>query len=140
MGTGDWINLGICIATMAAVTLGLIQFWLTRSEEKAIRLQDREHELATKLQAQEKRRIDNLFTAFGAALKQVQDIQKQNNKDFQEFSLEIARYRNELQTERAVAKIETDHIKETLSEVREELKSVVKYLGEGKFRVSGKKF
>lgn len=140
MTTGDWINLGICIVTTAGLGFALIQFWLTRSEAKESRLQDRTHSLKKEIDKNEKERIDAIFAGFAQALKQVQDQQKKMESDFSAFMNELRTMREEVHTERAVIKLEVEHVKESLATVREEVKTMVKYLGEGKFRVSGKKF
>lgn len=140
MAISDWINTALCLATLAGAGFGLMQFWITRSEEKEKRLQDREHKLALELAASEKTRVDTMFASFAAAMKQIQNQQKETVKDFQSFAGDLRAYRVESQNDRTIVKIEMDHIKESVVHVREEIKSVAKYIGEGKIRISGPKF
>lgn len=140
MTTADWINAGIFLATAFAGVTALIVFWLTKSEEKERRLQDRAHELEKKLIDDEKKRVDSLFAGAAQIMKQLQDRLRESERDVQGLSTTIQAYRAEAKADRELAKVEFDHLKVSLGECREEVKGMVKYLGEGKFRVSGKKF
>lgn len=140
MSVGDYIGLGSLIVALFVAGLMLIQYWSAKVEAREKMLQDRDHEISKELAEAEKNRINGLFAGMAAAMKQLQDQAREDRHDRMDFSQELRLHRSDLKELQTVTKIEMEHVKASLVEVREEVKSMVKYIGEGKVRVSGPKF
>jgi adenine-specific DNA methylase len=141
------IQFGIFLVGVLSVGLTLIAIWDSKAkarEETRLKneekLQQKAHDQAKEIGELKEARVESLFAAMGKALKQMQDDQREEKKDRIEFSADLKNHRVEVQSLQTVTKIEMDHIKATLSELRSEVKSVVTHLGGGMVRVSGPKF
>lgn len=129
-----WVCLG-SIAGIFTVGLGLIQVW----DSKASARLDKAHAQAKEISSLKEARVDSLFAGMASAMKQLQDQQRDMSKEYQAVSADLKNHRIEVQSLQTVTKIEMDHIKATLAELREEVKSVTKDIGEGWVRVSSPK-
>jgi adenine-specific DNA methylase len=147
MNIDQSIQLGIFLVGVLSIGLTLIAIWDAKAksrEETRIKneekLQASAHEQAKKIENLKEARVDSLFAGMASAMKQLQDQQKELSKEYQAVSNDLKNHRVEVQSLQTVTKIEMDHIKAALGDLREEVKSVVKYIGEGKVRISGPKF
>jgi DNA anti-recombination protein RmuC len=123
------------IAGIFAAGLVLIQIW----DSKAVRRQDKAHEQAKEISSLKEARVDSLFAGMASAMKQLQDQQRDMSKEYQAVSSDLKNHRVEVQSLQTVTKLEIEHIKAALQEIREEVKSVTKDIGEGWVRVSSPK-
>lgn len=141
----------VCILLVGILTVGitLIAFFDSRAKsreetrvENEKELLKQAHEQAAKIENLKEARVDSLFAGMAAGMKQMQDHIKEMSKEHQGVMSDLRQNRSEMQTDRQVSKIEIEQIKETLRELRSEVKSIVTNIpgSGGLSRVSGPKF
>jgi Tfp pilus assembly protein PilO len=147
MTTDQLVQLGIFLVGVLTIGLTLIAFFDSKAkarEETRIKneekLQATAHEQATRIENLKEARVDSLFAGMAAGMKQMQDHIREMTKEHQGVMSDLRQNRSEMQTDRQVTKIEIEAIKESLKELRTEVKSVVTQLPGNWQRVSGPKF
>jgi 23S rRNA pseudoU1915 N3-methylase RlmH len=132
MNVDQLIQLGLLLVGLLSIGLTLISFNDIRAksrEETRLKneekLQANAHEQAKRIENLKESRVDSLFAGMAQAMKQMQDQQKEMSKEYQGVLSDLRQNRAEMQLDRQSAKIEIEHIKETLKELRTEVKSIV---------------
>lgn len=132
MTTDQTIQIGLLLVGILSIGMTLISisdYKAKAREETRLaneeKLQASAHEKAKTIENLKEQRVDSLFAGMAQAMKQMQDQQKDLSKEYQSVSTDIRLNRNEMQSDRQISKIEIEAIKETLKELRTEVKSIV---------------